>query len=70
MNPFPELLVSFIGHLMAAHDWLRNDTSKIVDDVGIHLAPTLFVGGTARGLHLDDQSVGKMLPAEYLRGHA
>jgi hypothetical protein len=51
MNPFPELLVSFIGHLMAAHDWLQTDTKKILADDGVHLAPTLFVGATARGLH-------------------
>jgi hypothetical protein len=51
-NPFPELLVSFIGMLVAAHEWYEGgDRIKVVDTAG-HLAPTLFVGGTARALHL------------------
>lgn len=52
MNPFPELLISFVGVLMAAHAWLEHPTDKtaIAED-GIHLAPSLFVGGTARALH-------------------
>jgi hypothetical protein len=53
LNPFPELLVSFLGMLVAAHSWLGgpSDRTMIVKD-GAHLAPTLFVGGTARSLHL------------------
>lgn len=53
MNPFPELLVSFIGHLLTAHKWIvSDDVSQLTVPNGIHLAPTLFVGGTARALHL------------------
>lgn len=53
MNPFPELLVSFLGMLITAHDWLESssDRTALADD-GIHLAPSLFVGGTARALHV------------------
>lgn len=53
LNPFPELLVSFLGMLIAAHPWLQglSDRSAICED-GVHLAPTLFVGGTSRALHL------------------
>lgn len=52
MNPFPELLVSFIGMLVAGHDWLNgaNDKSKVSEE-GVHLAPSLFIGGTSRALH-------------------
>jgi hypothetical protein len=51
--PFPELLVSFLGTLIAAHAWLEDiNYDKIIDVHGNHLAPCLFVGGTARALHL------------------
>lgn len=51
-NPFPELLVSFIGMLVAAHEWVLSPTDlKNVDNQGLHLAPSLFVGGTASGVH-------------------
>lgn len=51
-NPFPELLVSFLGMLIAAHNWLNNpkDKSSVAQN-GLHLAPSLFVGGTASGVH-------------------
>lgn len=53
MVPFPELLVSFIGMLMAGHEWLeRMDPRDLVTEDGQHLAPCLFVGGSARALHL------------------
>jgi hypothetical protein len=53
MNPFPELLVSFIGMLIAAHDWLESSTDRTaLSAEGLHLAPSLFVGGTARALHI------------------
>jgi hypothetical protein len=53
MNPFPELLVSFIGHVIAAHEWLDwPDVGRFLSKDGVHLAPTLFVGGTARALHI------------------
>jgi hypothetical protein len=47
--PFPELLVSFIGIVIAGHAWLEpaNMLSQI-DPLGLHLAPTLFVGGSAK----------------------
>jgi len=50
--PWPELLVSFVGMLIAAHPWLGSPNDRsMVDKKGDHLAPTLFVGGTARALH-------------------
>lgn len=54
MVPFPELLVSFIGMFITAHEWYQSDTGQVIsqDKKGVHLAPTLFVGGTARALHL------------------
>jgi hypothetical protein len=51
-NPFPELLVSFIGMLVAAHEWYPNGGRVEVTKGRGHLAPTLFVGGTAKRLHL------------------
>lgn len=52
MNSFPELMVSFIGMLVAAHEWYPDSTRfHYTHDKG-HLAPTLFVGGTARTLYL------------------
>ncbi len=51
-NPFPELLVSFLGMLVAAHEWLGGAVDRShVDPKGAHLAPSLFVGGTASGVH-------------------
>lgn len=53
MVPFPELLVSFIGMLVAGHEWLeRYDPNVVLKSNGSHLAPCLFVGGSARSLHL------------------
>ncbi len=54
MVPFPELLVSFIGMFVTAHGWYRNtgDDVSPLSDTGLHLAPTMFVGGTARAMHL------------------
>ena len=51
MNPFPELMVNFIGMLVAAHSWHPNGSQATKASKG-HLAPTLFVGGTARPIHL------------------
>lgn len=52
MNPFPELMVSFIGMLVSAHEWFPDGSRyRHTHDDG-HLGPTLFVGGTARNLHL------------------
>lgn len=51
-NPFPELLVSFIGMLVAAHKWLLSPTDRTrINVLGCHLAPSLFIGGTASGVH-------------------
>jgi hypothetical protein len=53
MNPFPELLVSFVGMLVTAHAWLDGSTRLAWPDAaGLHLAPTLFIGGSTRALHL------------------
>lgn len=54
MVPFPELLVSFIGMFVTAHGWYRDtsDEETPLSDKGLHLAPTMFVGGTARAMHL------------------
>lgn len=51
MNPFPELMVNFVGMLVTAHAWYPNG-SQVADAAKGHLAPTLFVGGTARAFHL------------------
>jgi hypothetical protein len=51
MAPFPELLVSFIGMFMVGHGWADQPLKDCINDAGLHLAPTLFVGGTPRGLH-------------------
>ncbi|HEY4246162.1 MAG TPA: hypothetical protein VGM64_04850 [Lacunisphaera sp.] len=53
MNPFPELLVSFLGMVFAAFPWAREkDFGGYIQKSLLHIAPTLFVGGSARGLHL------------------
>ena len=52
MNPFPELLVSFIGMLVAAHAWYPASSNVLRSNTEGHLAPTLFVGGSSRALHL------------------
>lgn len=54
LPPFPELLVSFIGMYITAHTW-HSDKESIVkhDNInGFHLAPTMFVGGCAKAMHL------------------
>ncbi len=51
--PFPELLVSFIGMFIPAHSWYgMQNWEKIINKDGKHIAPTMFVGGTASNLHL------------------
>lgn len=50
MNPFPELMVSFIGMLVTAHKWYPNGKPVVRPEKG-HLAPTLFVGGSARAFY-------------------
>lgn len=53
MSPFPELLVNFIGILVACHAWFDDGSpAYLVDGEGPHLAPSLFVGGDASALHL------------------
>lgn len=50
LEPFPELFASFIGMFVLAHDWHKKDIKT--DKKHTHLAPSLFVGGRARGFHL------------------
>lgn len=51
--PFPELLVSFLGSVFVGSGWLDDlRDCSVVDPEGLHLAPTLFVGGSARSVHL------------------
>ena len=53
MVPFPELLVGFIGMLTTTHCWFNaEDPHFKISDQGQHLAPTLFIGGDARSIHL------------------
>lgn len=53
MNPFPELMVSFLGMVYSAFTWATvKDFDGMIDKESLHLAPSLFVGGSARGLHL------------------
>jgi hypothetical protein len=61
MNPFPELLVSFIGMLVAAHEWYPAGPGFQYTHQDGHLGPTLFVGGTARSIHL--RMIGAMQKA-------
>jgi hypothetical protein len=51
MNPFPELMVSFIGTLVTAHKWYP-DGKQVCPGRNGHLAPTLFIGGTARAFYI------------------
>jgi hypothetical protein len=51
-NPFPELLVSFIGMLVTTHEWYPTGGRVTLTSGHGHMAPTLFVGGTAKSLHL------------------
>lgn len=54
MNPFPELMVGFVGIPVTAHSWHPHGAAVIKSKDGKgHLAPTLFVGGTARAFHLE-----------------
>lgn len=52
LEPFPELFASFIGMHTLAHDWRSKKVQKKIVEKG-HLAPSLFVGGKARGFHLE-----------------
>lgn len=48
--PFPELLISFIGALIAAHTWFDPASNSATEEPGDHLAPTLFVGGSTNAI--------------------
>ncbi|MCC6819875.1 MAG: hypothetical protein IT579_04015 [Verrucomicrobia subdivision 3 bacterium] len=48
--PFPELLISFIGALIAAHTWFDPASNSDIEEPGDHLAPTLFVGGSTNAI--------------------
>jgi len=52
LPPFPELLVSFLGILEVVHPWFDHLHADLVSNAsdGIHLAPSLFVGGASRAL--------------------
>lgn len=54
MPPFPELMVSFIGMYITAHSWHSDEAPTVLLDnkKGLHLAPTMFVGGHAKAMHL------------------
>ena len=53
MVPFPELLVSFVGMFITAHGWYgKKNWEELQSKDGTHIAPTMFVGGTARAMHL------------------
>jgi len=52
MNPFPELLIAFVGMLTAAHEWHPSGEWVSHTAGAGHLAPTLFIGGNASALHL------------------
>ena len=53
LPPFPELLVSFLGMLLTAHSWYEEGIyDEVINEHGLHLAPTLFVGGSAKTIHL------------------
>lgn len=70
LPPFPELLISFLGMVIAGHDWIKNlNDRSMVTDNGLHLAPTLFVGGSARHLHLRMvESLKNTLPINIIVG--
>lgn len=52
MSGFPELYVSYVGMLLAAHKWIGQVGSSAGLGQNGHMAPTLFVGGDASNLHL------------------
>ena len=53
LPPFPELMVSFVGMYITAHTWHLDDNPSVKPDIkGLHLAPTMFVGGSAKAMHL------------------
>ena len=53
LPPFPELMVSFIGMFVTAHSWPNDEACGVsLDEAGMHLAPTMFVGGSAQAMHL------------------
>ena len=51
-NPFPELLISFLGMVVAAQAWYPKGKGVTMTTEEGHLAPTLFVGGSCSSLHL------------------
>jgi len=71
MNPFPELLVSFIGMFITAHEWYNESRYKKYElsENGKHIAPTIFVGGTAKGIHLKMiEALQKAYPINIITG--
>lgn len=51
LTGFPELFVSFLGMLWAAHAWATTGARTAVPSDFGHVAPTLFVGGVPSNLH-------------------
>lgn len=52
MTPFPELLVGFLGILETCRAWMDSDEPRFCpSEDGPHLAPSIFIGGDARGIH-------------------
>lgn len=51
LQPFPELLISFLGMLFTGLNWYNGQNKSSIPK-GVHLAPSLFVGGTCRNLHI------------------
>lgn len=51
LEPFPELFASFLGMLVLVHD--ENNIPILRDVSSDHLASSLFIGGRARGFHLN-----------------
>ncbi len=70
MVPFPELMVSFIGMLVTAHAWYgQGEWESLVGSTNDHLAPALFVGGSARPLHTRMvKAMKKILPLNIVLG--
>jgi hypothetical protein len=68
--PFPELMVSFIGMYITAHTWHLDDNPTVKPDTeGLHLAPTMFVGGSAKAMHLKMvKAIEKVYPINIIVG--
>lgn len=63
LHAFPELLAGFVGMAHVVHDWFEEGS---VGRTGLgveHLAPTLFIGGSANGItYKMAQALGQTYP--------